>query len=153
MKCPFCQVNDDKVIDSRALESQVVIRRRRECLHCHRRFTTYERIEELFPLIVKKDGRREAYERTKVLGGMRTACEKRNISNATLEKLADEIEIKLQEMDKKELPNTVIGELVMEKLRKIDKVAYIRFASVYRAFKDIGEFVEAVRDVNKDESG
>ena len=150
MKCPFCDSDETYVVETRETRDDVT-RRRRECVKCNKRFTTYERIEELFPLIIKKDGRREAYEHTKVLGGMRTACEKRNISNATLEKLADEIEIKLQEMDKKELPSAVIGELVMEKLRKIDKVAYIRFASVYRAFKDIGEFMEAVRDVNKDE--
>ena len=146
MKCPFCQVDDDKVVDTRLLESRVVIRRRRECISCGKRFTTYERIEEMFPMIIKKDGRREAYERQKVLNGIQKACEKRKVSLATIEKLVDEIETKLQESDRKEAPVSRIGELIMEGLKKIDPVAYIRFASVYRQFKDVGDFVEAARD-------
>ncbi|GAB4298878.1 MAG: transcriptional regulator NrdR [Myxococcota bacterium] len=147
MKCPYCQTDDDKVIDTRPLESLMVIRRRRECLNCGKRFTTYERIEEIFPMIVKKDGRREVYERRKVVAGLQKACEKRKISSATLEKVADEIEMKLQESEG-EVTSSFIGELVMEKLKKLDKVAYVRFASVYRDFKDVGDFVDAVRDVN-----
>ncbi len=147
MRCPFCQEPENKVIDSRESQESTVIRRRRECLGCKRRFTTYERVEELLPLIAKKDGRREAYDRDKLLSGLKKACEKRPVSMEQLESLADEIERRLQEMGEKEVPSSVLGEEVMKRLHKLDEVAYVRFASVYRSFRDITEFMSELKEL------
>ncbi|MFN3396262.1 MAG: transcriptional regulator NrdR [Thermodesulfovibrionales bacterium] len=145
MKCPFCGGTHDKVIDSRTSKDGGSIRRRRECLGCGRRFTSYETVEEIIPMVVKKDGRREAFERAKILGGLKKACEKRPISMNDLEGVVDSIEKKLTGMGVKEIPSSWIGEEVMSSLREMDKVAYVRFASVYRQFKDINEFLQEVR--------
>ena len=141
MKCPFCGGLDNKVTDSRLSQGDEVIRRRRECEGCGRRFTTYERIELVLPMVVKKDGRREIFERMKVLAGLRRACEKRPVSTEALDALVDQIERALVESGDKEVDSSVIGEQVMHRLREIDQVAYVRFASVYRSFKDIHEFM------------
>ena len=141
MKCPFCGSVDNKVIDSRLSQGDEVTRRRRECERCTRRFTTYERIELVLPMVVKKDGRREAFDRFKVLAGLRRACEKRPVSTEALDALVDQIERALVESGDKEVESSVIGEQVMRRLREIDQVAYVRFASVYRSFKDIHEFM------------
>jgi len=142
MKCPFCAHIEDKVVDSRLSTDGETIRRRRECEGCGRRFTSYERVEEVMPMVVKKDGRREPYERQKVLSGLMKACEKRPVSMDTLSNAVDEIEKRLLDGSQKELPSTAIGEEIMLRLRDLDKVAYVRFASVYRDFKDIDEFVK-----------
>jgi transcriptional repressor NrdR len=141
MKCPFCGGLDNKVTDSRLSQGDEVIRRRRECEGCARRFTTYERIELVLPMVVKKDGRREIFERMKVLAGLRRACEKRPVSTEVLDALVDQIERALVESGDKEVGSSAIGEQVMSRLREIDQVAYVRFASVYRSFKDIHEFM------------
>jgi transcriptional repressor NrdR len=141
MKCPFCAGLDNKVTDSRLSQGDEVIRRRRECEGCGRRFTTYERIELVLPMVVKKDGRRESFDRMKVLAGLRRACEKRPVSTEMLDGLVDQIERALVESGDKEIDSSVIGEQVMQRLREIDQVAYVRFASVYRSFKDIHEFM------------
>jgi transcriptional repressor NrdR len=141
MKCPFCGGLDNKVTDSRLSQGDEVIRRRRECEGCGRRFTTYERIELVLPMVVKKDGRRESFDRMKVLAGLRRACEKRPVSTEMLDGLVDQIERALVESGDKEIDSSVIGEQVMQRLREIDQVAYVRFASVYRSFKDIHEFM------------
>lgn len=146
MKCPFCQNPDSKVIDSRVGKDGGTIRRRRECEKCEKRFTTYERIEETLPFVVKKDGRREPFERSKVISGFQKACEKRPVSIEAIEQSVNQIEMKLMEMGDKEIPASRIGELVMGALKDLDDVAYVRFASVYRSFKDIGEFVDLIRD-------
>lgn len=146
MRCPFCRDPENKVIDSRESHEGAVIRRRRECLECKRRFTTYERVEELTPLIVKKDGRREAFDRDKVLAGLKKACEKRPVSISALEDVIDEIERKLQEVGEKEIPSSYVGEEIMKRLQGLDEVAYVRFASVYRSFRDIAEFKELIED-------
>ena len=142
MKCPYCGYNESKVIDSRPAEENNSIRRRRECLSCARRFTTYETVESLPVMVVKKDGSRQTFDRTKVLGGMIRACEKRPVPLASLEKIAAEIERDLQSSIEREVSTQSIGERVMERLRAIDQVAYVRFASVYREFKDIDTFME-----------
>lgn len=147
MRCPFCQDPENKVIDSRESQEGSVIRRRRECLACARRFTTYERVEELLPLIAKKDGRREAYDRDKLLSGLKKACEKRPVSIEQLDHLADEVERKLQEMGEKEVPSSLIGEELMKRLQDLDEVAYVRFASVYRSFRDIAEFMSELKEL------
>jgi len=147
MKCPFCVETDNKVIDSRMSKDGEVIRRRRECLECGRRFTTYERIEEVLPLVIKKDGRREPFDRMKIIIGLKKACEKRPISITTLEQLAEKIEARVQESGDKEIPSTVVGEAIMEELFRLDHVAYVRFASVYRSFKDAHQFMEELRDL------
>ncbi|XXF80509.1 transcriptional regulator NrdR [Myxococcaceae bacterium GXIMD 01537] len=147
MRCPFCQDTENKVIDSRESHEGSVIRRRRECLQCKRRFTTYERVEELTPLVVKKDGRREAFDRDKVLAGLKRACEKRPVSAQQLEETVEAIERQLQGMGEKEVPSTVIGEEVMRRLRDLDVVAYVRFASVYRSFRDIAEFMNELKEL------
>mgnify|MGYP001169230494 FL=1 len=144
MKCPFCHHIDDRVVDSRLAKEGEVIRRRRECLNCKRRVTTYERFDDVLPMVIKKDGRRESYDRRKVISGLRKACEKRSISHATIEGVADRIEKKLQEQGESEIPSQPIGELVMVELHNLDHVAYVRFASVYREFKDIQEFSETI---------
>ncbi len=147
MRCPFCQHMDDRVIDSRLSKEGDMIRRRRECTHCLRRFTTYERVEETLPLVIKKDGRRENFDRGKILAGLHKACEKRPISVETLEKLVDRIEQKLQEGGEREIPSRVVGEQIMLELQNLDEVAYVRFASVYRSFKDVNEFMSEVKEL------
>ncbi len=147
MRCPFCQEPENKVIDSRESHEGSVIRRRRECLQCHRRFTTYERVEELNPLIVKKDGRREAFDREKMLVGLKKACEKRPVSLDQLEGVITDIERRLQEAGEKEVLSTFLGEEVMKHLRRLDEVAYVRFASVYRSFRDIAEFMSELKEL------
>lgn len=149
MKCPFCGHLEDKVIDSRSGREGAVIRRRRECLKCERRFTSYEKVEEVLPMVVKKDGRRESFERQKILSGLERALEKRSVDVESREKLVDSIEKKLISSGSKEVPSSQIGEEVMSCLREIDKVAYVRFASVYREFKDINEFVDELKTLLK----
>ena len=147
MRCPFCGHIEDKVIDSRQSKDGDAIRRRRECLKCEARFTSYERIEEVLPPVIKKDGRREPFDRIKILHGLEKACEKRPVSMESREKLVAKIEKKLQESGEKEIPSTWIGEEIMKGLKEIDEVAYVRFASVYRQFKDIKEFMEEIKDI------
>jgi len=147
MRCPYCTSLDNKVVDSRISKEGESIRRRRECLKCEGRFTTYERVEEALPLVIKKDSRREPFDRMKILNGLKKACEKRPISLDMLERTVEEIEKSLQDKGLKEIPSTVIGEEVMEKLHKLDEVAYVRFASVYRSFKDINEFMTELKDI------
>ena len=141
MKCPYCGHPESKVIDSRPADENASIRRRRECLSCARRFTTYETVESLPIVVIKKDGSRQSFDRQKVLRGMIRACEKRPVALAELERIADEIEQELQNSLEREIRTEVIGEKVMERLRKVDQVAYVRFASVYRQFKDIDTFM------------
>jgi len=141
MKCPFCGFSESKVIDSRPAEEGASIRRRRECLSCAKRFTTYETVESLPMVVVKKDGSRQSFDKRKILGGMIRACEKRPVPLAALEQIADEIEQDLQNSMEREIRTEDIGEKVMEKLRDVDQVAYVRFASVYRQFKDIDTFM------------
>ncbi len=145
MKCPFCDELEDKVVDSRMAKEGEVIRRRRECLGCKRRYTTYERVEEILPVVVKKDGRRESFDRTKVLVGLKKACEKRPISISTIEAVTDRIEKRIQEMGETEIESRVVGEEVMKELHQLDQVAYVRFASVYREFKDIDQFMDELK--------
>jgi transcriptional repressor NrdR len=145
MNCPFCGHIEDKVIDSRLSKDGDVIRRRRECLKCENRFTSYERIEEVLPLVIKKDGRREPFDRKKILHGLEKACEKRPIGVETREALVVKIEKKLQELGEKEIPSSWIGGEIMDGLKGMDEVAYVRFASVYRQFKDIKEFMEEIK--------
>lgn len=142
MKCPFCGVLDNRVIDSRLSQGGEVTRRRRECEGCVRRYTTYERVEQVLPYVIKKDGRRESFDRMKILGGLRRACEKRPVSSEALELLVDAIERDMVETGEKEVPSSKVGERIMEGLRSLDQVAYVRFASVYRSFKDIHEFMD-----------
>ncbi len=150
MRCPYCGFEDQKVIDSRDAKEGAEIRRRRECLHCKRRFTTYERIEEVMPVIIKKDGRREPFNRDKIIEGLSTACKKRPVSINRIEKIADRIEAALQERTEKEVPSALIGELIMRELHALDEVAYVRFASVYRQFRDIEEFMKEITTILKD---
>ena len=145
MKCPFCGHLDDKVVDSRESQEGEVIRRRRECADCGRRFTSYERIDEIPYMVVKKDGTRERFERQKVITGMLKACEKRPVSVAALEAVANRVEATLQERPDKEISAEEVGAFVMDELRTLDKVAYVRFASVYRHFRDIGEFMTELK--------
>ncbi len=147
MKCPYCGYSDTKVIDSRMGKEGNNIRRRRECMECERRFTTYERVEEILPLVVKKDGRRQPFERLKVIAGIQRACEKRPVSIATIEKIVDELERQLQESGEREVDSSRIGKAVMDALHDIDEVAYVRFASVYRQFKDINEFMAELKEI------
>jgi transcriptional repressor NrdR len=147
MKCPYCREIDNKVIDSRMTKEGHAVRRRRECLACKHRFTTYERVEELPLVLIKKDGRRETFDRGKVLAGMQKACQKRNISINTLEEFVDELERELQEMGEKEIPSSVVGGRIMTKLHELDDVAYVRFASVYREFKDVNDFMSELKDL------
>ncbi len=147
MKCPFCGFMDDKVIDSRLGKDGDIIRRRRECLKCERRFTTYERVEDVLPMVVKKDGRREPFDRNKILLGIKKACEKRPISVQAVENVVSEIEASFSETSEREIKSTEIGEKVMIRLRDLDDVAYVRFASVYRSFKDINEFMSELKDI------
>ncbi|MBN2686848.1 MAG: transcriptional repressor NrdR [Deltaproteobacteria bacterium] len=146
MKCPFCSNVENKVIDSRISKEGNAIRRRRECLSCGKRFTTYEYVEEVLPMVIKKDGRREAFDRGKILSGMKKACEKRAISMDVIEEIVDRIEHECQELQLREIPTSIIGEKVVDELQHLDGVAYVRFASVYREFKDPNEFVEQLKD-------
>lgn len=145
MKCPGCGNLENKVIDSRLSEGGEATRRRRECVACGRRYTTYERLEEVIPLIVKKDGRRESWDRRKLLQGLERACQKRPVSAEAREAVADAIERELRESGEREVPSSEIGEKVMTHLRELDQVAYVRFASVYRQFDDIGEFLDELQ--------
>ncbi|MGH7232158.1 MAG: transcriptional regulator NrdR [Nitrospiraceae bacterium] len=145
MKCPFCDDVEDKVVDSRMAKEGQVIRRRRECLACKRRYTTYERVEESLPMVAKKDGRREPFDRQKILSGLTKACEKRPISVSTIEAVTDRIEKRIQEMGETEILSRTVGEEVMKELHQLDQVAYVRFASVYREFKDIEQFMDELK--------
>ncbi|MBN2429318.1 MAG: transcriptional repressor NrdR [Deltaproteobacteria bacterium] len=147
MKCPFCQHTDTKVIDSRLGKEGNIIRRRRECISCLRRFTTFERVEDTLPLVIKKDGRREMFDRQKIIAGIQRACEKRPVSIETIEKIVDGLEQHFQEGAEKEIDSSRIGEAVMQALHGIDQVAYVRFASVYRQFKDLNEFMIELKDL------
>jgi transcriptional repressor NrdR len=147
MKCPFCTELENKVIDSRLSKDGLSIRRRRECLACERRFTTYERVEEIQPLVIKSDSRREAFDREKIRSGMVKATQKRPISIDIIDEFIDSIERRFQETNQKEIPSSEIGELVMAKLYELDKVAYVRFASVYKPFKDLDDFVSELREL------
>ena len=147
MKCPFCAHLGDKVVDSREGKEGEVIRRRRECLDCGRRFTSYERIDEIPYMVIKKDGTRERFERQKLIAGLLKACEKRPVSVAAVEAVADRVEGAVQERPEKEMSTEEVGALVMEELKRLDKVAYVRFASVYRHFRDIGEFMTELKDL------
>ncbi|ABA88690.1 transcriptional repressor of ribonucleotide reductase, NrdR, zinc ribbon and ATP-cone domain-containing [Syntrophotalea carbinolica DSM 2380] len=147
MKCPFCGFADTRVIDSRLGKEGNNIRRRRECSQCERRFTTFERVEDMLPLIIKKDARRQPFDRKKVIGGIQRACEKRPVSIATIEKIVDTLERQLQESGEREIESKIIGQAVMDALHDLDQVAYVRFASVYRQFKDINEFMAELKDI------
>lgn len=147
MRCPFCENEDTKVIDSRHTEDGHAIRRRRECDACGKRFTTYEKVEQMMLMVIKKDGRREAFDRDKIMSGVIKACEKRPVSMAEIENIVDEIERGLNNMMEKEVESSFIGELIMERLRKLDEVAYVRFASVYRQFKDVSTFVAEIEQL------
>lgn len=145
MKCPYCGHLDNKVIDSRLNKESTITRRRRSCLACDQRFTTYERLEVMMPMLVKKDGRREAWDRLKMVSGLEKACEKRPISMDRIDEFVDDIEHRLQDLGSKEVQTEVIGEWVMEDLSQLDEVAYVRFASVYRQFKDVNEFMDELK--------
>jgi transcriptional repressor NrdR len=148
MRCPKCQARDDKVIDSRAIKDETVIRRRRECLACENRFTTYEEIERDDLRVLKRDGRYEAFDRRKLVAGLQKACEKRPVSRETIERVTNEMIDELTKKHGDEIPTTAIGEKIMQHLRRLDEVAYVRFASVYRKFRDIKEFVSEVQSLN-----
>lgn len=149
MKCPFCGNIEDKVIDSRQAGQSESIRRRRECLKCQRRFTTYEHVERSTLMVVKKDGRREPFDRNKILNGIHKACEKRPVGEEQLDELVDDVERTISRAYDKEVPAKEIGDLLMRRLQKLDEVAYVRFASVYRQFRDIGEFMQELRGLLK----
>ncbi len=153
MKCPYCGNSDTKVIDSRSAEENNSIRRRRQCEKCGKRFTTYEKLETMPLMVIKKDNSRESYDRSKIEKGILLSCQKRPVSAAQINKIIDEIENQIFSMEEKEVPTSVIGELVMSKLKDLDEVAYVRFASVYREFKDINAFMEELQNflVNKQE--
>lgn len=150
VKCPYCDALEDKVVDSRMAKEGELIRRRRECLGCKRRYTTYERVEETLPLVVKKDGRREPFDRAKIVSGLIKACQKRDISMATIETVADRIEKRLQEMGETEVSSRIVGEEVISALRDLDQVAYVRFASVYRDFKDVDQFMDELKSLARE---
>ncbi|MBU0484806.1 MAG: transcriptional regulator NrdR [Proteobacteria bacterium] len=145
MKCPYCGHLENKVVDSRLNKEFTITRRRRSCESCTQRFTTYERLEVTMPMLVKKDDRREAWDRLKVVNGLKKACEKRPVSMAKIEEFVDTIEMKLQDMGEREIPSKIVGEYLMNGLREMDEVAYVRFASVYRQFKDLNEFMEELK--------
>ena len=149
MKCPFCGHLHDKVVDSRESKEGDAIRRRRQCLACQRRFTSYERIDEIPYMVVKKDGRRERFDRQKVLAGILKACEKRPVSMVQLETIADKAETMVQDSSEREVSTTSLGEMIMNELKTLDKVAYVRFASVYLDFKDVQEFMSELKDLLK----
>lgn len=147
MRCPHCGHKEDKVVDSRATQEESAIRRRRECLKCGKRFTTYEYVEEVSLLVVKKDGRREPFDRKKILAGITRACEKRPVSMERMEDIVTQVERQIQKKSDREVPSSRIGEMVMERLKAIDDVAYVRFASVYRQFKDVGQFMVELKGI------
>ena len=147
MRCPFCSAIDDKVVDTRPSDNDQVIRRRRECTGCGRRFTTYERVDEVLPLVVKKDDRREPFDRAKILSGLKKACSKRPVPLEVLERAVDQIERTIEEAGEKEIPSSRIGDAVMAALRDIDDVAYVRFASVYRSFRDVNELMTELKSL------
>ena len=149
MKCPYCTKIDNKVIDSRLSKDGRMIRRRRECLDCGRRFTTYEKLEEVLPMVVKKDGRREPFNREKIISGIRKACQKLPVSMTKIEDFVDSLELYFQELGKKEIDSSQVGERVINQLKEWDEVAYVRFASVYRQFKDINEFMAELEGILK----
>ncbi|HEX3032136.1 MAG TPA: transcriptional regulator NrdR [Bacillota bacterium] len=149
MKCPFCEVDETKVLDSRSTDEGTSIRRRRECIACGRRFTTFERVEDRPILVIKTDGKREAFDRDKLLRGMMRATEKRPVSMDTLNQAVEDVESQAKQKYEKEIPSSYIGELVMEKLKDIDEIAYVRFASVYRKFKDVSEFVDELSQLRE----
>jgi transcriptional repressor NrdR len=153
MKCPFCNHLEDKVVDSRETREGDTIRRRRECLACERRFTTYERIDEVPYMVIKKDGRREKFERQKVLGGLLKACEKRPVSMARLSELVNRVESRVSDSPDREISTTEIGELLIENLRELDKIAYVRFASVYRDFQDEEAFFDELKNLMRQKGG
>jgi len=150
MKCPFCHYTENKVLDSRESEGGLSIRRRRECLSCQKRFTTYERIEDLSIMVIKKDGNREPFDRKKLLNGLVKACNKRPVSLVTLENIVDQIEEQAFSSQGREIKSQKLGELIMKRLYELDEVAYVRFASVYRQFKDIGQFMEELKGLIQD---
>ena len=152
MKCPYCSKIDNKVIDSRLSKDGRTIRRRRECIPCGRRFTTYEKLEEILPMIIKKDGRREPFSREKIISGMKKACQKLPVSITKIEEFVDSLELYFQEIGHKEIDSKDIGEKVITKLKELDEVAYVRFASVYRQFKDINEFMAELEGILKSRS-
>jgi transcriptional repressor NrdR len=149
MRCPYCGHLEDRVVDSREAQDGQATRRRRECLGCNRRFTTYERIEEVLPQVVKKDGRREPFDRAKIVEGVAIACQKRPVSAEQIQALVTSVERALQELGEKEIRTSAIGEALMARLRELDEVAYVRFASVYRAFRDVGEFMTELEGLAK----
>ena len=149
MRCPFCKKDNDRVVDSRSANAGATVRRRRECLSCRKRFTTYEKVEEITLFVIKKDGRRDVFDREKVKKGLLTACKKRPVSLQTIEDIVNRIEIELYEKYDREVKSTKIGDLVMRELKAIDHVAYVRFASVYREFKDVSEFMRELRPMLK----
>ncbi len=147
MKCPFCTDLDNKVIDSRLSKDGTVVRRRRECISCHRRFTTHERVEDIMPVVIKKDGRREIFDKSKMLSGVQKACSNRPVSMDDIENLVDRVERYFQDRGDKEINCTEVGEIIMRELHQLDEVAYVRFASVYRQFKDISDFMTEVKEL------
>ena len=149
MKCPYCAKIDNKVIDSRLSKDSRTIRRRRECIACGRRFTTYEKLEEVLPMVVKKDGRREPFSREKIISGIKKACQKRPVSITKIEEFVDSLELYFQELGKKEIESSDVGESVINNLKEWDEVAYVRFASVYRQFRDINEFMMELEGILK----
>jgi transcriptional repressor NrdR len=153
MKCPYCTKIDNKVIDSRLSKDFMSTRRRRECVACGRRFTTYEKLEDILPMVIKKDGRREPFKREKIISGIRNACQKLPVSVARIEEFADSLESYFQDLGKKEIDSSEIGERVINKLKKWDEVAYVRFASVYRQFKDVNEFMSELEEILKARKG
>ncbi|MFA5839947.1 MAG: transcriptional regulator NrdR [Candidatus Margulisiibacteriota bacterium] len=148
MKCPFCQNEEDKVLESREIEEGGAVRRRRECLSCRGRFTSYERVEEKPLMVIKRDGRREQFSREKISGGLYRACEKRPVPMVMIEQMVDEIEKELHREEGREVTTAKIGEMVMERLQNTDKIAYIRFASVYRKFEDVSDFIKEVEEIS-----
>ncbi|MBI4917692.1 MAG: transcriptional repressor NrdR [Acidobacteria bacterium] len=153
MHCPFCGHPEDKVVDSRELSDGSQVRRRRECLGCARRFTTYERVEAAPALVIKRDGRREAYDRQKVMGGLMRACEKRPVTLRQLEEAAESVEAALNRKDEREISSEEIGTILVQRLRELDQVAYVRFASVYRRFEDVEEFTVLLDRLRRDRGG
>ncbi|WP_028579084.1 transcriptional regulator NrdR [Desulfogranum japonicum] len=153
MKCPYCTHLENRVIDSRINKDKTIIRRRRECSSCEQRFTTYERIELMLPMLIKKDGRREAWDRGKIIAGLEKACEKLPVSMTDIDAFVDRIELRLQDVGGKEVPTSQIGEWIMEDLPSLDEVAYVRFASVYRQFKDVNEFMDELKNFLDKPSG
>jgi transcriptional repressor NrdR len=147
MRCPFCSTLEDKVVDTRPSDNEQVIRRRRECIGCGRRFTTYERVDEILPMVVKKDGRREPFDRSKILNGLKKACSKRPVPVEVLDRAVDSIERQVEEAGEKEIPSSRIGDAIMAALREIDDVAYVRFASVYRSFRDVNELMNELKSL------